>query len=262
MLLAIPARAKARLCFILTLSALIFAGSCSDTDKQQNPTHYTTGDATPGGSGRFYMGREIATVMSHLNAGQLDRPERESRERTDLLIELLPVRDGMVIADIGAGSGYFTLRLASKFPTATILAVDIQPEMLAIIEQRAKAANLSNIKLILSDQRGAGLPTTSTDLILLVDSYHEFEWPQESISNLRATLKPDGNIVIVEQRAEDESNQLVPPHKMFAQQIIKEMQAAQLHPAGSSDQLPEQHFLLFTHRETELPAEKNRPDSE
>ncbi len=231
----------------LLLPGIILAGSCSDPAKQPDSSSYTSGETTPGGTGRYYMGREIATVMSHTDAGKLDRPEREQKERTDLLIDLLPIRGAMAIADIGAGSGYFTLRLARQFPTATLLAVDIQPEMLAIIDARAEAEALGNIELILGDEQSAGLPAGSTDLILLVDSYHEFRWPQESMRNLRAALKPGGTIVIVEQRSEDTDNPLVPAHKMFADQIVKEMKAAELYPAGSSDQLPEQHFLLFSH---------------
>ena len=230
----------------LILSGLLVASGCSDPAKQPKSPYYTSGESTPGGSGRYYMGREIAHVMSHLNAGQLDRPERQTKERTDLLIDLLPIQGAMIIADIGAGSGYFTLRLARQFPATTILAVDIQAEMLAIIEQRAKAEALGNIELVLGDERSAGLTAGSADLILLVDSYHEFKWPRESMLNLSAALRPGGNIVIVEQRAEDAGNPLVPAHKMFADQIVKEMASAGLYRVRSSDQLPQQHLLLFS----------------
>jgi len=235
--------------FFLALASTLILSSCSESGGPDSPAHYNSGTATSGGSGRYYMEREIGSVMSHLNAGQLDRPERVTKERTDLLIELLPLEESMAIADIGAGSGYFSLRLARLLPNAQVLAVDIQPEMLSIIEQRAVEENLNNIELVRAEEKTSGLRPASADLILLVDSYHEFYWPREYMLDLRNALKPGGTIVMVEQRAEDENNRLVAAHKMSAGQLIAEMRAIQLYPTRSSDLLPEQHFMLFGQNE-------------
>ena len=224
---------------LLTITAL----ACSDST--QLPQHYSLSTATPGGSGRVYMGREIAAVMSHLDADKLSRPERATQEQTHLLIDLLPLQENLTIADIGAGSGFFTLQLAERLPAGQIIAVDIQPEMLALIRSRTKAQGLNNVKLVTATEQSPNLASNSIDLALLVDSYHEFSWPREYMQNLRSALRPKGLIVLVEQRSEDPNIRLVETHKMSAAQMIIEMQAVGLTLVDRIDRLPKQHFLLF-----------------
>jgi ubiquinone/menaquinone biosynthesis C-methylase UbiE len=239
-----------RLPFLLTLLISgVFVLSCSDTNNPSAGKFYSNGPSNPGGTGRYYMSREIGSVLGHEFADKLDRPEREAEQRTDLLLDLLliAVADGSdaVVADVGAGSGYFTLRLASLAPDATVLAVDIQPEMLAKIEQSAKSEGLTNIRLITASEKNSGLKPNSADLILLVDVYHELSWPREYMLDLKQALKPGGMIVIVATRAEDPTIQLVATHQMLASQIVDEMNAVNLMLAKSSQDLPQQHFLVF-----------------
>src|SRR5262249_9772541 len=129
----------------------------------------------PDGIGKFYMGREIAQVMGHEGIGWLDRKDREKEERTDKLLKMLPLKPGMVVADIGAGSGYFSFPMAKKVgPRGKVLAVDIQKEMLAVIRKRMKAWQVKNIEPILGTITDPKLPAGKVDLILMVDVYHEF----------------------------------------------------------------------------------------
>src|SRR5262249_2246557 len=153
----------------------------ADQEKKPEPPRYETRKVhDPDGIGKFYMGREIAQVMGHLAAGWLERPEREKEEAPSKLIEALKVKEGQVIADIGAGSGYFTFRLAKQVgPKGKILAVDIQKEMLDIIRQRMKDDKVANVEPILGTETDPKLPDNSVDIILVVDVYHEFSYPYE-----------------------------------------------------------------------------------
>ncbi|MBT8422292.1 MAG: class I SAM-dependent methyltransferase [Gammaproteobacteria bacterium] len=195
------------------------------------------------------MGREIAHTMSHLGAGWLDRPEREREERTDLLLDALPLEPDSVVADIGAGSGYFSLRIAPRLDSGTVLAVDIQPEMLAIIEERAEESGIDNIDLVLAEERSPGLAPQSVDVAFMVDAYHEFEWPREVMQSLYSAMRPGGRVVLIEYRAEDLSVPIIPVHKMSAEQVKREMAAAGFSFVKSLDVLPQQHYLEFARPE-------------
>src|SRR5438105_3991728 len=145
----------------------------------------------PNGTGKFYKGREIARVMSHLGANWLERPEREKEEHTSKLLPSLKIKAGDVVADIGAGSGYYTMKLAKLVgPKGKVFAVDIQPEMLAIIKNRMKAAKVTQIETIQNTETELKLPPNSTDLFLLVDVYHEFSYPHEMTVEMVKALKP------------------------------------------------------------------------
>jgi ubiquinone/menaquinone biosynthesis C-methylase UbiE len=185
--------------------------------------------------------------MSHLDAAKLDRPERAVEQRTDLLMQLLPVTpgSGYTIADIGAGSGYLTLRLSRQYPDARILAVDIQPEMLEIVAQRAAIEGLTNIELVRATSDRTGLAPGSADLILLIDSYHEFLWPRETMLDLISALTDGGQIVVIEERLAGANKGLVATHRMSAEQLIREMNAVGLTVYAMSDLLPRQHFISF-----------------
>jgi len=212
-------------------------------------TVYTTGPASRGGRGRYYMGREIAHTMSHLGAGWLDRPEREREERTDLLLDALPLQPDSVVADIGAGSGYFSLRIAPRLPEGRVLAVDIQPEMLAIIGDRASDAGIDNIDLVLAEERSPGLTPRTVDVAFMVDAYHEFEWPREVMQSLYAAMRPGGSVVLIEYRAEDPWVPIIPVHKMTAAQVQLEMEAVGFNFVRNLDVLPQQHYLEFARPE-------------
>lgn len=224
-------------------------------DASPNDDVYQFRAATRDGIGKYYMGREIAHVMGHLGAGWLERPTREREERTDLLLENLPLEPGSVAADIGAGTGYFSLPMARLVgPQGRVLAVDIQPEMLAIITDRIKAEDLGNVDTILASETDPHLPANSVDLALLVDAYHEFSYPREVMTGVAAGLKPGGRVVLIEYRAEDPLIPIKRLHKMTAKQAIAEMRAVGLTWETTLDFLPQQHFLVFRKAESQASA--------
>jgi protein-L-isoaspartate O-methyltransferase len=208
----------------------------------------------PHGTGKFYMGREIAMVMSHLGANWLERPEREKEEHTSKLLPPLKIKPGDVVADIGAGSGYYTMKLAELVgPAGKVYAVDIQPEMLAIIKNRTKAAKIANVHTIQNTETELKLPANSIDLMLLVDVYHEFSHPYEMTLEMTKALKPGGRMVFVEFRMEDENVPILTVHKMAEKQVVKEMGGHAVRHSATLGQLPWQHVIIF-----EKVAEKKR----
>jgi SAM-dependent methyltransferase len=205
----------------------------------------------PDGIGKFYMGREIAQVMGHLGAGWLDRPEREREEQPAKLLDALKLQAGDVVADLGAGSGYFTFRLAERVgPKGKVLAVDIQPEMLDLIRQRMKERAVTNVEPILGTRTDPRLPAGSVDLILMVDVYHEFSHPWEMTRAMVKALKPGGRLVFVEYRLEDPKVPIKLLHKMSEKQVLKEMEPHPLRWDKTIDILPRQHIIVF-HKKTE-----------
>ncbi len=206
---------------------------------------YESGPASRDGIGKFYMGREISFVMGHRGAGWLERPQREREERTDLLIDNLPLEDDSIVADIGAGTGYFTFPIAARVPRGKVYAVDIQPEMLDIMSTRRANDDVDNVELVLGSEQDPRLPDASVDLILIVDAYHEFAYPREMGEAMQKALKPGGRLVLIEYRGEDPSVPIKPLHKMTEDQAIREMSAVGLEWERTGDFLPQQHFLVF-----------------
>lgn len=222
-----------------------------------HPGYETRHVHDPDGIGKFYMGREIAQVMGHEGADWLDRPEREREERGSRLLSLLELRPGQVVADIGAGSGYYALPMARLVgPRGKVLAVDIQQEMLDIIKQKQAQQKIANIERILGRADDPMLPPESVDLALLVDVYHEFEWPYEMMQRLVRSLKPGGRVALVEFRLEDPKVPIKRVHKMSEAQVIREMRPHSLRHLKTIASLPVQHVVLF-----EKPAPTTRPST-
>ncbi len=193
-----------------------------------------------------YMGRTIAQTMHYEGAPWLIRDSREREERCSLLLSNLGVRPGMTVCDMGCGNGYYSLPLARLVgPAGRVLAVDIQPEMLKMLEEREAAAGLANIEPILGLLHDPRLPEGAVDLILLVDVYHEFSHPEPMLAAMRRALKPSGRIALVEYRAEDPNVPIKPLHKMSKQQILKEFPANGLKLVKEFDRLPWQHLMFF-----------------
>ncbi len=211
------------------------------------PSRYQTGTSQdPGGSGKFYMNREIAMVMGHQGAGWLERPEREKEEQPRKLLEALELKPGMIVADIGAGSGYHSFRMAEKLGRdGKVLAVDIQKEMLDIIRARMKKEKVANIEPTLGTETDPKLPAGGVDLILLVDVYHEFAFPFEMTEAMVKSLKPGGRIAFVEFRREDEKVPILLAHKMTEKQVLEEMKPHPLKHVKTIRSLPWQHVILF-----------------
>ncbi len=206
---------------------------------------YTRGTPSRDGIGKFYMGREISHVMGHLGAGWLERPSREREERTDLLVQRLALAEDDVVADIGAGTGYFTFRIARRVPRGEVLAVDIQPEMLEIIERRKREQDIANVRPVIGTVTDPGLAPRSVDVALIVDAYHEFSHPREMAQALHDALRPGGRLVLVEYRAEDPSVPIKRLHKMSEEQARRELAAAGFEFVRNERFLPLQHFLVF-----------------
>jgi ubiquinone/menaquinone biosynthesis C-methylase UbiE len=200
----------------------------------------------PNGTGIFYMGREIAQVMGHEGASWLDRPEREAEEAPSLLLKALKLKPGMTIADIGAGSGFLTFPMARLVgPKGKVLAVDIQPEMLEIINQKMPEQNVKNVVTILGTITDPKLPPNSTDLALMVDVYHEFDHPYEMTESMVRGLKKGGRLVFVEYRKEDPNVPIKLVHKLSVAQVRKEMSLFPLRFKETSSVLPRQHIIIF-----------------
>src|SRR4051812_7257474 len=218
---------------------------------------YETRPGTPDGIGKFYMGREIAQVMGHQGADWLERPEREQEEQPQKLLELMALRPTDVVADIGAGTGYFSFRMAAKLPQGKVLAVDIQPEMLDLLKRAAKARGVTNVEPVLGRIDDPMLPPGGVDVALMVDAYHEFDHPREMMQGIVRGLKPGGRVVLVEYRGEDPEVPIKPLHKMSEAQAKKELAAVGLEHVKTLEDLPRQHVMIFR-----KPLEKNGPSAE
>ena len=212
---------------------------------------YTYKRPAPDGIGKVYMGREIAHVMGHLGAGWLERPEREREERPRRVIEMMKLKPTDVVADIGAGSGYFSFRIAPQVPRGKVLAVDIQPEMLELVRKKSGELGVRNVEPVLGTVEDPKLPAGGVDVVLMVDAYHEFDHPLEMMTAIVRALKPGGRVVQVEYRAEDPDVQIKPHHKMTEAQARLEMEAVGLRFVENVPGLPQQHMLVF---EKPIPA--------
>jgi len=206
---------------------------------------YTERPPSRNGIGKVYLGREISKVMGHRGADWLERPEREQKERPDLLVDSLPLDPSDTVADIGAGTGYLSFRVAPRVPQGNLLAVDIQPEMLNIIRRRIDERGVDNITPIRGTVTDPQLPADSVDLAYMVDAYHEFSHPYEMMTALMEDLTPGGRVVLVEYPREDPSIPIKTLHKMTEAQAKKEMQAVGLEWVETKDMLPRQHFMVF-----------------
>lgn len=208
-------------------------------------SRYRLGARSYDGIGKYYMGREISEVMGHLGAGWLERPEREQEEKGSLLIDNMKLAPDAIVADIGAGTGYFSFQIAERVPQGKVLAVDIQPEMLDYIAQKQATSGVTNIEGILGTEQDPKLPVSKVDAVLMVDVYHEFSYPYEMMQAIRAALSPEGRVFLIEYRGEDPAVPIKPRHKMTAEQAIKEMEAAGLVFIENLPPLPRQHLLVF-----------------
>lgn len=226
------------LCFGLTAASAVFAA--------EHPGYEVAPEKRTTGIGKFYMGREISFVMGHQAAEWLNRPGRIQEEMPDEVVANMNLAPDEVVADIGAGSGYFSFRIAAKVPQGKVMAVDIQPEMLQLIEQRMAADGVSNIDRVLGEVDDPNLPANSIDAAIMVDAYHEFSHPFEMIDGIYQALRPGGRIFLLEYRGEDASVPIRPLHKMTELQVVKEMSVFGLEWTDTLDFLPWQHMMIFT----------------
>lgn len=229
----------------LSISTCTWLGGISNLPSSPSPDGYTYRSPSSDGIGKIYQGREIAQVMGHEGAYWLERPSRELEERPLAAIEALGLAPTAIVADIGAGTGYFATRIARRVPQGKVLAVDIQPEMLALLGENLAEAGITNVEGILGQPDRPNLPPEGVDLALLVDAYHEFEYPREMMMGIRSALKPGGRVVLVEYRAENPLILIKRLHKLSAAQARRELAAVGLRWIKTDDRLPQQHLLFF-----------------
>ncbi len=209
---------------------------------------YKTGRKTRDGLGIYYFGREIAHYMTHLAAPWLERPERDTEERPDLVLKALALKPGEIVADLGCGTGYFSWRMAQAVaPGGVVYGVEIQPEMLALLDVQMKKRGVTNVIGVLGDLEDPKLPRP-VDLAILVDVYHECSRPAEYIAAVCRSLKPGGRLVFVEYRGEDSEVPIKALHKMTEAQVKLEMSAQPLDHVETVRTLPRQHLIVFKKR--------------
>jgi ubiquinone/menaquinone biosynthesis C-methylase UbiE len=191
-------------------------------------------------------GRHIAPVMSADGAGWLVRPEREAEEAPDAALDAIGIARGATVADVGAGAGYITWRLAERVgPSGKVYANDIQPQMLDLLRKNMEARHLTNVETVLGAVDDPKLPAARMDLVLLVDVYHEFTEPEKMLRKIRESLKPDGRLVLLEYRKEDPSVPIRPEHKMSVAEVRAEVQPEGFRFDKTLETLPRQHILIF-----------------
>ena len=236
------------LAFVISFSLAGRAADDATRPATDGPTRYEyRQEHDPNGIGKFYMGREIAHVMGgHEAADWLERPERAEEEKPDLLLKTLKLKPGDVVADIGAGTGYYSWRLAKLVgEKGLVYAVDIQQEMLDALATKMAERKITNVKGVLGTITDPKLPPRSVDLVLMVDVYHEFDHPFEMVQAICRSLKPGGRVVFVEFRAEDPKVPIKEVHKMSEAQVRKEMSVQPLEWAETIETLPWQHVIVF-----------------
>jgi precorrin-6B methylase 2 len=210
---------------------------------QENPYTYKKDD--PNGIGKWYKGREIAHVMGYQGMFWLERPERELEERTSLLLKNMNIQAQDQIADIGAGSGYHVFRMAKKAKNGMIYAVDIQDEMLAVLEQKKKTGNHTNVSVVKGSVKSINIPKNTLDKVLIVDVYHEMDYPVEMMQSVYSSMKPNGKLFLIEYRGEDPEVPIKRLHKMSEEQAVKELKAVGFTLEENISNLPWQHCMVF-----------------
>jgi precorrin-6B methylase 2 len=220
---------RRRLCWVI-LTAIVAAFPISLPAQTEHPL----------------TGRKIAGVMGVGGADWLDRHERESEEHPEQALDALNLKPGMIVADVGAGTGYMSLKMATRVgPSGKVYAEDVQPEMLRMLRQNATKAKITNVETVLGSETDPKLPLGQIDLILLVDVYHEFSQPQKMLQRMREELKPDGRLVLLEYRKEDPNVPIRPEHKMSVDEVKIELGAEGFRMDQVIETLPRQHILIL-----------------
>ncbi len=238
-----------KICALVTsLFLLAYALTSAHHEQAQTPaaTDYEYhSQHDPNGTGKFYFGREIAHVMGHFAADWLERTDRIETEKPDDVVKNFNLKTTDVVADIGAGTGYFTFRLSPVVAQGKVFAVDIQPEMLAMMEERKKSLKAENVVTVQGIEKDTKLPEASVDLAFMVDAYHEFSYPREMMQSIVKSLKPKGRVVLIEYRGEDPTVSIKLVHKMTVKQARKELESVGLKWKETKNFLPQQHFIVF-----------------
>lgn len=206
---------------------------------------YSYKEPSANGTGKVYMGREIAEIMSFEGVSWLERNTRSKEENTDLAISKLPVAKNSVVADIGAGSGFYTFRIAPKVIEGKVYAVEIQDDAITYLQKKTAELNTKNVMVIKGAEKSPNLPDGSIDLAIMVDVYHELMYPHEFLQAIKRALKPKGKLLLIEYKQEDPTVAIKEEHKMSVHQVSKELKANGYHLVQNGQFMPIQHFLVF-----------------
>jgi ubiquinone/menaquinone biosynthesis C-methylase UbiE len=235
---------------VVIISTLFSFGTCESQKKSsqqrlKNDTTYTFERRSLDGIGKYYLGREISAVMGAEGAEWLERNNRQQEENTELAIEKMELSPQSVVADIGAGTGYYTFAIARKISYGKVYAVEIQDEIIKYLDKKKRAMGINNVDIIKGTILSPNLPANSIDLAIMVDVYHELEFPREMLQEIKTSLKSEGAMLLLEYKAEDTSIAIKPHHKMTVMQANKEMLANGFKLVFDGNFLPMQHFLLY-----------------
>lgn len=235
---------KKYLFLLLLITGLNF--SCqAQTSKSSGDEIYSYKNPSWDGTGKIYEGREISQVMGFLGKDWLERASREREEGISIALKNLPINSSSVVADIGAGSGYYTFRIAPLVPEGKVYAVEIQDDAIDYLYNQSAELGFDNVFTIKGEEKSPNLPEGEVDLVIMVDVYHELSYPQEMLQSIYNSLKSNGKILLLEYRGEDPSINIKPLHKMTEKQAKKELQANGFELVENGKFLPIQHFLIF-----------------
>ncbi|HUQ96670.1 MAG TPA: class I SAM-dependent methyltransferase [Chitinophagaceae bacterium] len=233
--------------YLLLLPAILLAGCASGQVKQRpkDSPVYSKKIAHPDGTGTVYMGREIAHMMGTAGGDWLERNTRQQEEAVTVALSKLPLQPTSVVADIGAGTGYYSFRLAPLVPKGQVYAVEVQDDFIKALEEKKNTLKLGNVTVVKGTDTMPNLPAASLDLAIMVDVYHELQYPHEMLQALYKALKPSGKLVLIEYRAEDSSIPIKALHKMSVAQANKELAANGFTLSRLETALPIQHLLIY-----------------
>ena len=240
-----------KLIFMLSLFLTLQSCKSQNTETGQegsDTTAYTYKPGSVNGIGKWFMGREIAHVMGFQGMEWLNRPEREQEENVSRLLKNINIQVDDVIADIGAGSGYHVFKMAPQVPEGAVYAVDIQEEMLAEMKRVQQKTGISNVNLVKGSVQSVNLPENAMDKVLMVDVYHEFDFPLEMLESISKAMKADAKLYLIEYRGEDPNIPIKTIHKMTRVQAVKEFKAAGFILLENKSNLPWQHCMIFQKR--------------
>jgi ubiquinone/menaquinone biosynthesis C-methylase UbiE len=230
---------------------LLVIGACGNAERgnvaaeQEAASYDVRTSLHEDGTGRYYMGREIAQVTGVNRQEWLERPQRETEELPGRVVQALELESDDVVADIGAGTGYFTFRIGPHVPDGLVLAVDIEEEALALIRQKMRHRGVGNVETVLGTVDDPRLPEDSVDVALIVFTYTQFSHPREMMAGIRESLVPGGRVVLVEYRGEDPTIPISPLYTLTEEQARRELEAAGLRWLETRDVLPQHHFMVF-----------------
>lgn len=224
----------------MVISSIVCCQTANPAD-----TTYVYKAPSDGGIGKFYLGREIAGIMDASGANWLERSGRPTEENTDRAIGSMQLKKNSVVADVGAGTGYYTFRIASRVPNGKVYAVEIQDRFIKMLNDKKAENSINNVEVIKGDTLSVNLPDNAIDIVIMVDVYHELSWPREVIQSIRKSLRPDGKLMLMEYRAEDPNVRIRRLHKITVEQLTREMKSHGFTLDRRVDVLPIQHFMVF-----------------